>query len=480
VTAYEDEVARLRAVADPATGEALARLTARTVAREQLAELLDHLRSYLHLESTVHVLFALAVAVSSRRRDGDPLWGMIVGAPSSGKTEVVRLLDLVAHEHPDEVTAPALLSWSKGKQPRPVGILTRLPDPALLTVADFSTVLATSDRGGRDQLFAMLRRAYDGEVTRDLGNSTDPLHWSGRLTILAACTPAIDNYSAHDRTLGPRWLNCRVVDESPEARRATGMVALAGERVTDQRERAAHLVAEIVANASRAVPSDLAPAVTEELLDAAMVACHGRGAVERDGYGRREITSVATVESPPRLAGQLGLLARSLLAVGLDEGEVTGLCRRFALDSVPQDRRRCLAVLAARHEATTSDVARDGGFHRSVARRALEDLQAVGVTDCGEPEMVEEGSPRPWALAGDQVQLIRRVMLDDLRSGGLARNVGTHSPLSPERGSEVSPHVSCQGSEAERGASPWRAHGHAAVEHRRHGETPRARDAGEL
>jgi hypothetical protein len=126
-----------------------------------LAALLDALRGYLHLDDDGHVLFALAVAVSAKL-DGDPLWAMIIGPSSGGKTETLRMVDALADERVDELTAASLLSWSKGKNPRPTGILTRVGDPAFVTVADFSTVLATSDRGGRDQLFALLRRVYDG------------------------------------------------------------------------------------------------------------------------------------------------------------------------------------------------------------------------------------------------------------------------------------------------------------------------------
>lgn len=109
----------------------------------------------------------------------------------------------LADERVDELTAAALLSWTKGKQPRETGILTRIGRQGFVTVNDFSTVLAGSDHGGRDQLFSLLRVAYDGSVTRDLGNAPRALRWEGRLTILAACTPAIDHYSSHADALGP-------------------------------------------------------------------------------------------------------------------------------------------------------------------------------------------------------------------------------------------------------------------------------------
>ncbi len=387
-------------------------------ADSMLDELFGCLRAYLHLETVDHVYFVLATAVASRIERGDPLWGLLIGAASSGKTEIIRMLDRVAHEHPDEITAPSLLSWSKGKEPKAVGILARLPDPGLLTVADFSTVLATSDRGGRDQLFALLRRAYDGAVSRDLGNTARPLTWQGRLTLLAGCTPIIDNYSSHADALGPRWLYCRIDAQDTDTKRETGRRALGVGQLTQHRRRAAELAEEIVRRAE--APEILDPSVEDALVDAAIVACYGRAAVERDGYGRREINSMAQIEEPPRLTGQLALLARGLLALGLDAEGAASMCRRCALDSIPQARRRALAVLASA-SATVSTVARLAGCHRHVARMALEELDAIGVATGGDDDLAEPGSARYWTLSGPDEDLIRRVMLADERPRGLAR-----------------------------------------------------------
>jgi hypothetical protein len=409
----------------------------------EVERLVACLRGWLHLDTVDHVLFALAVAVSAAVDVGEPLWGLVIGPASSGKTEAIRMLDLVAHEHPDEVTAPSLLSWSKAKEPRPVGILARLPNPGLLTVADFSTVLATSDRGGRDQLFALLRRAYDGAVSRDLGNTARPLTWQGRLTLLAGCTPVIDSYSSHADALGPRWLYCRIDGQDSETKRATGRKALNAGKLSAQRADAAALAARIVEMAAGRVPDTLDEDVKDSLLDAAIIACYGRAAVERDGYGRREICGVPVVEEPPRLTGQLALLARALLALGLNTHQATALARRCALDSIPQARRRALSVLATTHEPSISEVARTANLHRHVARMALEELDAIGLaTQNDDPE---PGEAQRWTLHGDDEHLVRRVFALHDQHQGLARKVGSHSQISQRETPDTRPsHTSCQ------------------------------------
>ena len=57
-------------------------------------------------------------------------------------------------------------------------------------------------------MFSLLRRIYDGHVTRDIAppgktDNDQRLGWSGRLTVVACVTGAIDRYSAHANQLAP-------------------------------------------------------------------------------------------------------------------------------------------------------------------------------------------------------------------------------------------------------------------------------------
>ena len=343
--------------------------------------LVAHLRTWQDGDDFGHVAFACAVAVSAGDTTGDPLWGQVVGSPSSGKTETIRALDDVTDDRVDELTAAALLSWGRAKVPKPTGVLTRVPNPALLTVGDFSTVLATSDRGGRDQLFALLRRVYDGAVTRDLGNAPGPLRWEGRLTVLSAVTPAIDDYSTHTDALGPRWLYLRMPDIPRAARRAAAG-RHAGD-LTERRRQARQLALGAVRHPRAALEGMV---LTDDTLrtigDAAIVVAAARGSVPRDGYGRRDVIAMPTVEEPHRLVGQLQMLARSLLALGLTVTEAEHLTVRAALDTIPRSRLAVLKVLATGEVLTIGGLAERAGLNRKVARFAVEDLRETQLTCC--------------------------------------------------------------------------------------------------
>jgi hypothetical protein len=112
-------------------------------AKVALAALVTDLRGWQHLPDPVHVIAALAAA-ATRKTEGEACWLLLVAPPSSGKTEGVRILDNAADARLDEVTAAGLLSWTKGGNPRPTGVLTRIPSQALITFGDLSSLLATS------------------------------------------------------------------------------------------------------------------------------------------------------------------------------------------------------------------------------------------------------------------------------------------------------------------------------------------------
>jgi hypothetical protein len=143
------------------------------------------------------------------------------------------------------------------------------------------------------------------------------------------------------------------------------------------------------------------------------VAALGRADVPRDGYGRRDIIGDVTVEEPARLTHQLTKLADGLLALGLDPGAVLAFCRRRALDSMPQPRRKVLVALAAGEPLSASELGRRQAIHRQVVRRSLEELHAIGLCrgeDEDEEPATRSGRPRPWRLDGADAPLIAKVV----------------------------------------------------------------------
>jgi hypothetical protein len=404
----------------------------------------DAMRAYCHLGDPDLVLVAIAAAATSVRA-GDPLWLMVVGPPSSGKTEVLRALNDCADAHMDEVTAAGFLSWTpaRGKQtPRPTGVLTRIGPRALVTIGDFSTLLAGSDKGLRDTTFALMRRLYDGSVRRDLGNAPEPLEWEGRLTLLAAVTPAIDNYSSHNSALGDRWMYFRLPElTGDDAREAVTKAQRAASDVERHRAAAAEMFATAVADARLLVDRlELGQHAEHRIADIAIAMTVGRVSVPRSGYGKREVVGEATREERMRLAKQLSLLHSGLVAAGLDEFQALRIVQRVGLDTMPLTRRKVLGELSDGERLTAAEIGRRTGCDRKIVRFALEDLSLVGATryagqdtDDDEPN---SSTVKRWSLAGEHVERIALIFNSDrkLRRGTKS---GYPPPASPEEGRQV-------------------------------------------
>jgi hypothetical protein len=381
----------------------------------RLSELLTQLRTWLDLPDPGPTIASCAAAATVPLDGEEAAWLLNVAAPSAGKTEAVNLLNGVTNGRLNEITSAGLLGWSRGKDPHPVGILARVPGNALVTFGDLSSLLATSDRGGRDQVFGLLRRAYDGHVTRDVtppGGGTKslaPLKWEGRLTVVAAVTNAIDRYTAHADALGPRWLYVRAADRPLQSRRDAAKAARrAG--VREARAEAIKIATELITAARREVSKTSVPdKVADAIEDAVLVTCWGRAAVPRNGYGRREIEDVPTIEEPPRLIRQAHVLARGLYALGHNDQDVDKMMRRIALDSMPAARLAVLKALAKEDGQSTAHIAHISGLHWYVAHRHCEDMAAVGVVDNLSDH---DDKDHRWALTGDEGDLIRKVIGD--------------------------------------------------------------------
>jgi hypothetical protein len=411
--------------------------------------LLEAMGAYLYLDDPDHVLIALAIAVSAEL-DGPPLWVMLVGAPSGGKTEAIEVLR-GRGAHLDELTNAGLLGWKLGKgkatPPVPDGALVRLGKRGLLTISDMSTLLAREQRSGStvDQLFANLRRVHDGHLSRGITpppGAIGELRWEGRATLLAACTPAIDRFAGHAEQLGPRWVYFRLRRPSRDTQRRRQRKVHTAGQLEEARATARQLAGQLVDQAvPRACDLELSGEMAERIFDAAQLTCWGRGAVPRHWSGKREIDGFPVVEDTPRVTWQLLMLARCLLALGQSEAETLRLVRRAALGSMPENRSRALAELRGGVAMTGRELARALKCDVGVALRTAEDLAALELLEWPDDEDLDDAGrpfpqPKLWRFTDDddRRELVESVL--DVRAFCLVApvaEVDTPQPPSPQK-----------------------------------------------
>src|SRR5665213_2406973 len=126
-----------------------------------LDELLNVFRSHLHLPDPAPVEVVLGT-IAANLLPGDPVWLLLVGPPSSGKTEILSALSGLGCVH--EVftfTEPGLLSGSVSRRPGATGgLLAEVGEFGIVVCKDFTSLLSESP-DTRSGLLAALREIYD-------------------------------------------------------------------------------------------------------------------------------------------------------------------------------------------------------------------------------------------------------------------------------------------------------------------------------
>lgn len=352
---------------------------------QELLGLFFQIMLFLALDDVDAILAEMATAVSVADTEGEPLWLLLVGASSGSKSETIRMVAKVADRQQSDVTLAGLLSQRPGRPA--TGMLAKLGDNcnAFVTISDMSSLLSRTGSGGgksgqqQTGILEALRDIYDGMYSR-LMDQVNP-QWQGRITLLGAVTPAIDQMRAHADALGPRWVYFRLHQLDRDQRKAVSQLVARRENLQENRTAVAELVAELVHAARARLPSVVVDDDTMELVqDCADLATYGRATVPRDYRG--QVDGVAHWEEPARLTHQLMKLCRSLIALNVDDAAVRRVVRRAALSCMPSDRLNALQQLAGPDEwLSTNAVAQRAKQHRAVTKRALEDWETTGVVE---------------------------------------------------------------------------------------------------
>jgi hypothetical protein len=357
-----------------------------------LQEVLVTYRRRLDLdEGAIKATLATVVA---NQLEGPPVWLMLVGPPSSGKTEVLRpLLGIQSIHQVSKLTEAALLSGTS-KQGRDKsstgGLLREVGDEGILLVPDFSTVLSMN-ADARSSLFAAFRDIYDGHYSRHLGvDGGTVLRWRGKLGMISAVTPAIDSHHEAVSNLGERWVYYRPPDGDPETHARQALATVGDER--EMRAASGQLVSEFMGEIDTASKPALDDRASDFLVNLATFAVRCRSSVERDPRSR-DIVAVPTPEMPGRLTGVLAQLWRGCVLLGNDEVDTRRLVRKIALDGMPANRRGALEFLSLSNEPkSVGMLTAHLQVSTSATRRVLEDLDAhkiVQVDQFGKEYMYE-------------------------------------------------------------------------------------------
>jgi len=329
---------------------------------------------------------------------GHPAWLLLIAPPGGGKTEILLPLSGLPRVHvAATLTEASLLSGTPNRERdknSKGGLLRSVGSFGMIVLKDFTSVLSM-DSNVRTPLLAALREIHDGSWTRWLGtDGGKSLSWSGKLGLLAGCTPTVDRHHGVMAAMGQRFISYRlpVADEDALTERA---LAQGGRQRRMESELAAAVAAYFM---GLSIPNELPVLEDSErdyLIDLSTFVVRCRSSVERDSYSR-EIELVPDPEVPGRLAITLAQLLAGLKVAGVHPADRRRLIQKTGLDSIPALRRRIVDVLARETmPIATSDVATGVDHPSGTVRRALEDLTAHRVAT---RQSVGQGKADLWLL----------------------------------------------------------------------------------
>lgn len=378
----------------------------------------------------LHVVLA---TVAANRMPGEPVWLLVIGPPSSAKTETVEtLVDLPEVFTLSTTTKAGLLSGSTAHGGTG-GVLVEGGDRFVLVIKDFTT-LCSEHATTRNEVLAIFRELFDGRVERAVGTGGGRvLKWRGHAGCVACSTEAVDTVDMAN--FGERWLRYRLPKSSDDDRLLTGVVALDNLGLQRQ-QRARRTEAATGFFTDLAVPDSPPGLPTEEadrLIELADLGTRCRSPVVWGGGHGDEIVQVPAAEEVPRLVAELGQLSAGLSVIGVGDTERWRLLTKCALDGMATVRRSVLDVLLATAvDLATATVAARCKLPPSTVRHQLQELTAVGLCDLtgdhperwcastwlrGRWQVVE--APPPTASTADQPAPPDPVAPDHL--GGLAK-----------------------------------------------------------
>lgn len=372
-----------------------------------LEQALATFRRWLHLPDVDPLLAVAATAVANRSADASPVWLLVIGPPSAGKTEQIGgLVNLPEAVLAATVTESALLSGTSLKERAANatgGLLRQIGDRGLIVMKDFTSVLA-QNRDARAAALGALREVYDGSWSRPVGSDGGRLlTWRGKVGVVAGCTNAYDRHHSVISQLGDRFLIVRLaVDEDPDAAALSiGLAALAHaedeHREHTMRAELTAAICGLVAGADRSrAHRILTEAERKELVRLARYAGISRTPVDRDPY-TGDLRAMPAPEGPGRLTIALKQVFGGLEALGADTPTAWRVVRRLAVDTPPALRSRVLRVMATGDvPRRTAVIAERTGLGAKTTARELDELALIDLVSHSK-ECAAKNSPDLWA-----------------------------------------------------------------------------------
>ncbi len=381
-------------------------------------ELKKDVGEYLYTEDDGMLKIALASIIATRLKIGDPVWMILIGPSSSGKSQILRPLALTDDKfihRVDDMTENTLLSGMRVKKgEKDISLLKRIGKLGIIIISDF-TVIFSKNSESKNAILGQLRMVYDGEMTKFSGTSNEPITWKGSLGILAGSTPSIYSHFEEVADMGERFIYYRMKEYDVEKAVRMSLDRLVYGKELDEKlsEMYAEYIKNVVLNFDKE-KVELTKEIHERILNISIFAALLRTPAHYDKYSKT-IDKIPVSEMPMRVALQLSAVAKGLMIMNYSDKKKLDLSEEdikyiewCAYSLANEERRACLKILASVTYASflnTQTIADRIGLSTSVVGLVLQHLSAINVL-----ERLGDNSGLSWRISHrNTYDIIRRL-----------------------------------------------------------------------
>lgn len=352
-----------------------------------LQEIETKLDQYLYLPEKGILKLLCAFALSCKLPI-PPLWLFIASGSSTGKTELLTLLEKLDGWYAlDDLTENAMLSGLK-RYDANASLLDRVPPNGFIVFKDFTTMLS-KNKETLGAIMGKLRVVYDGSYKRETGGQVETKEWKGKLSLLAAGTGTIYSKTEEFNEMGTRSIVYK-----PKIPNDYEISEFLYQHQHDDRKKLKEdlqtMVKAYCGQFTIPINSIDLPQISrdiwKDLTDIAHLASTARSPVEREKFSfSRKQTMIHEKEGMGRLFGQLKAAAYGLMIQ--NEGQTLtdkdrGLLYRMGLDCIDPRRRGVLIALTRfSYGGDTHQIGDITGYSKETTDTFVEDLYAHGMLE---------------------------------------------------------------------------------------------------
>jgi len=359
------------------------------------SEIADKVEKFL--PNTRQVLkIMLAIAHSGYRRNKTMLWMLLVGNPSSGKTELVELISKSPHVFStDSFTMNAFISGERVKGRQKIHDLLSNLDNKCFVIKDWTT-LFTLHREATLKAVGDLVGIYDGTFAK-FSPARGNIVYKSNFSHLGCITPAtLNKHTQYLNMVGARFVFYMIPELNQEQENKSFETIFSDRKRGRTKNQLTELVTRFLnkLNNSNKRIVEFNQDVQSYLVIASRFIARARGIVilQTSSFKNDEGQTVTyyepldiQIEQPWRAVQQLMSLLNYLVLVE-EKSEVGSeelqIIKEVTLSSMPANRSRAIRVFQEVHGEITAKQLADGSDKSlKTARRLLDELTHLGILD---------------------------------------------------------------------------------------------------